>query len=436
MEAKSPLGTSLVPGVRAGAGVLSLVTVLAATLFTLGAGAALKAHCASGAWKDGRQYRDYCYSDIVPLYRSEHLTAGRLPYIDACHSSRPCDEYPPVTMYFLRAAAWLSRSPASFFWVNALALSILGLLTAWFLWQLAGMRALYFALAPTLLLYGFMNWDLVAVALTTAATVLFLRKRDGWAGVLLGVGVAAKLYPALVLAAFALHRLRDRQRRAAAVMSAAAAATWAVINVPFMVTALHSWAYFFTWNAGRTADWDSIWFAACTRYIGGSSYCPWAPNVISEFELAGLVAVVGTAWWVRRRRCPSFPRWELAFPFVAGALLASKVYSPQYSLWLLPWFALMGVGPWLFAAFEAAEVAVFLTRFSWFGRLFHDVGSASFATYHGAPIGAFEIAVLIRDVLLVLAIAHWARRDPLPEPRPATRRLRLTLRKEPVGVPG
>ena len=436
MEAKSPLGTGLVPGVRAGAGVLSLVAVLAATLFTLGAGAALKAHCAAGEWRDGRQYRDYCYSDIVPLYRSEHLTGGRLPYLDACHSLRPCDEYPPVTMYFLRSAAWLSRSPASFFWVNVAALSALALLTSWLLWQLAGWRALYFALAPTLLLYGFMNWDLVAVALTTAATLLFLRKRDGWAGTLLGIGVAAKLYPALVLAAFALHRFRERDRRGAVVLGGTAAGVWAVTNVPFMVAAMHSWSYFFTFNAHRTADWDSIWFAGCTRYIGATSYCTWSSNVIAEFEAVGLVTVIGLAWWARARRCPSFPRWELAFPFVAGALLASKVYSPQYSLWLLPWFALMGVGPWLFAAFEAAEIAVFLTRFSWFGRLFHDAGSAAFASYHGAPIGAFEIAVLVRDVLLVVAIVHWVRRDPLPETRPSRARVRLTLRRERVEVSG
>ncbi len=93
---------------------------------------------------------------------------------------------------------------------------------------------------------------------------------------------------------------------------------------------------------------------------------------------------------------------ELGFLFLAGALLASKVYSPQYSLWLLPWFALIGVGPWLFAAFEAAEVTVFLTRFSWFGRLFHDIGRAGFANYHGFPIGAFEVTVLVRDALLLL----------------------------------
>lgn len=396
---------------------MSLVVVLAATIFTLGAGVALKAHCAGGNWNDGRQYRTFCYTDIAVLYRSEHLSGNRLPYLQSCEGVIPCDEYPPVTMYFLRGTAWLSGSSTSFFWVNVAALAGLALLTSWLLYRMTGVRSLYFALAPTVLLYAFMNWDLLAVAMTTAATFLFFRRRDGWVGLLLGLGMATKLYPALVLAAFVLQRLHERQRRAVLILAGTAVGAWAVTNVPFMLAAFRPWSYFFRFNAGRTADWDSLWFTGCTRFVGASNYCPWAPKLISEFGAVLFVVVVGLAWWARRRRNPDFDRWELAFLFLAAFLVANKVYSPQYSLWLLPFFALVGVRPWLFAAFEAAEVAVFLTRFSWFGRLFRDIGRGGFAGYHGVPIGAFEVTVLIRDALLLLAIVLWATREPLPEGR-------------------
>src|SRR5207245_3875488 len=66
--------------------------VFGALAFTLALGAAAKATCAGGSWGDLRPYRHLCYSDIVPLYGTENLSGGRLPYIDSCQGQ--CDEYP------------------------------------------------------------------------------------------------------------------------------------------------------------------------------------------------------------------------------------------------------------------------------------------------------------------------------------------------------
>ena len=77
-------------------------------------------------------------------------------------------------------------------------------------------------------------------------------------------------------------------------------------------------------------------------------------------------------WRCKARRDPGFPRWTLGFPLIVLFLLTNKVYSPQYSLWLLPWFALALPHLRLFVAFEAADVAVFVTRFSWFGAARRD----------------------------------------------------------------
>jgi hypothetical protein len=70
------------------------------------------------------------------------------------------------------------------------------------------------------------------------------------------------------------------------------------------------------------------------------------------------------------------------------------VYSPQYDLWLLPWFALVLPNPVLFAAFAIAEVPVFLTRYQ-------DVL---------APPGlGFQVAVLVRDLVLVACVVEYVR---------------------------
>jgi hypothetical protein len=79
-------------------------------------------------------------------------------------------------------------------------------------------------------------------------------------------------------------------------------------------------------------------------------------NYGSAAIFGGLVILV---WAWKTRRNPSFERWTLAFPVIALFLVTNKVYSPQYSLWLLPWFALALPSWRLFLAFEASDVAVF-----------------------------------------------------------------------------
>ena len=409
---------------RATAGA-SITLVLVATLITLGAGALVKEPCASGDWSDGRQYRRLCYSDIVPLLFTERLTGGRVPYLDTCPESagEQCDEYPVLTMYFMRAAAWASSGVAGFYHVNAILLGILALATAAMLYAMAGMRAMFFAVAPTLLIYAFVNWDLLAVALATGATLAYLRRKDGLSGALIGLGAAAKLYPVLLLAPFILGRVRKREKTNALSLGVWAVLAYGIVNIPFALLAPDSWATFFRFNAHRAVDWDSLWFVACARLHGGATGCDWSVRLINALSLVLFVGLAGFLYWARRRRHPDFPRWTFAFPLIAAFLLTNKVYSPQYGLWLLPWFALSLPSLPLFAAFQAADAAVFVTRFSWFGRL-SDVG--------GLPIGAFQTAVVVRDAILVLCLVAWVLRsedEPLPKPAWALRPSLAGLRR-------
>jgi uncharacterized membrane protein len=380
---------------------------------TLALGIALKAPCAGGDWGNGRQYRSYCYSDIVPLLRAEQLTGGRLPYLDACRSANgECDEYPVLTMYAMRVAAWMSNGVGGFFYANVVLLSIAAFVILICLYLLVGSRALYFAAAPTLLIYGFMNWDLLAVAFATAATLAYLNKRDVWAGVLLGLGTAAKVYPALLLLPFVLARFREREPDRGIHLAWATAGTFIAVNLPFALAAPKGWWEFFRFNASRPADWDSLWFAACNR-LTGNLYCGHT-RLINLASALLFVAVSIMLYRLRRKVVPDFSRWTFGFALLVAFLLTNKVYSPQYGLWLLPWFALVLPDIRLFVAFEAADVAVFLTRFSWFGR-YTGVG--------GWPIGAFEIAVLFRAAILVWCLVAWVHRREVetvsPAPAPA-----------------
>jgi uncharacterized membrane protein len=388
---------------------IGLGVVLACLGGTLVLGAVLKSPCASGDWTDGRQYARYCYSDIVPLLGTEQLTGGRLPYLDGCADvPGECDEYPVLSMYVMRFAAWVSQGVEGFFWANVFLLSIAAIVTAVCLYALVGTRALYFALAPTLLVYAFINWDLVAVAFATGAMLAYVRRANVWAGILLGVGTAAKVYPALLLVPLVLHRFREREPDQGIHLSWGAAGSWLAINLPFILATPRDWWEFFRFNATRPADWDSLWYVSCHR-LTGQLYCEPTPTI----NIASVFAFVATAAYLyvgKRRLAPGFERWTFIFPLVVTFLLTNKVYSPQYSLWLLPLFALALPNLRMFALFEAADVAVFVTRFSWFGR--YDPGGPS-----GWPIGAFEIAVLVRAAILVACLIVWVRRErEVPEP--------------------
>ena len=368
-------------------------------------GTAMKAPCASGNWGDLRQYHDLCYSDIVPLLGTEQLErsgphGARLPFFQTCApvQGQECDEYPVLTMYFMRVAAWISGPRyAAFYYANAALLFVCAGAIGLCLYVMAGgRRALYFALAPTLLIYGTMNWDLLAVTFSTLATLYLLRRRDAASGAMLGLGAAAKLYPGMLVVPFVAQRLRERRPDEAITLGWSTLAAYVLVNLPFAALGFSSWVRFFTFNAQRVADFDSLWYIGC-RHV--HELCR-SVRTVNMLSLLLFVASSALVWFLRARRFPDFPRWTLGFPLIALFLVTNKVYSPQYGLWLLPWFVLAMPGLRRFIAFELTDIAVFVTRFWWFSKL---------AGSWGPPQWVFELMVLARTAVLLWCVVAWIR---------------------------
>ena len=388
------------------AGRISLATVLVCATVTFGIGVAWKSHCAGGNWNDTRQYTTECYTDIVPLLGTEQLANGRLPYLDACaRSGNNCDEYPVLTMYFMRAAASLSGgSTTAFFWANTVMLYLCAMVVAACCYFMVGRRALYFALAPTLLLSGVLNWDLFAIALSCLGLLYFFTRRDVASGALLGLGAAAKFFPVLLLIPLVADRVRSREPDRAVNLAWSAAGAWLVTNIPFVLVAFAGWWEFFRFNSTRWADYDSLWYIAY-RQLGGDATAH--TTVINEFSAGLFLGVVALVWALKARRHPNFPRWTLGFPILVVFLLTNKVYSPQYSLFLLPWFALALPKLRGFILFQLADILVYVTRFKMF---------AAFAGLPGSSEAVFETMVLLRAAVMVGCLVAWIRYDATPLP--------------------
>jgi uncharacterized membrane protein len=209
---------------------------------------------------------------------------------------------------------------------------------------------------------------------------------------MLGLGAAAKIYPALLVLPFAADRWRKDERRRGFALGGAAALTWLTVNIPFAVAAPDGWLQFFRYHSARPAEYDSLWRVACAS---GACLPTGAINVLSLVIFAVGSAVI---WRMKERRDPNVPVWTFGFVLVAMFLLTNKVWSPQYALWLLPWFALVAPSFRPYLAFQAAEVLVFVTRFSFFAHL--EGGN-------GLSYGALEIAVLLRAAALLWCLAAW-----------------------------
>jgi uncharacterized membrane protein len=365
-----------------------VVLLVAACVMT--AGAAHKSLCFGDGFLE-RSLTLVCYSDLLPLYEAEELDSGKIPYVEAEN------EYPVGTGLFMWAASWPVDSREAFFASNAVLLALLGLLTAWLLYGVVQLRALYFAAAPTLALYAFLNWDLLAVALMTAGLVAFLRRRDVAAGVLLGLGAAAKLFPGLLLPPLALDRAKERSWRGVAVLLGSAVVIWLAVNLPVAIASPGGWSFTFRFNAIRPTHWATLWFVGC-RVL--PVFCRSVP-LVNALSFALFLSAVLAVWYLKSRFEPEFPVWTLGFPILIVFLLTNKVYSPQYSLWLLPWFALVLPQLRVFLAFEMADVFVFVTEFRWLG--------AATGAGAGAPRWLFLLAVLARAAVLLWMLGAYLR---------------------------
>lgn len=350
------------------------------------------------------QYLRWGYTDIVPLFHTQRLDVGAVPYLD-----HPV-EYPVLTGLQM----WLAGAPAddgrSFLWWTAPILVLSLAVTVWLLArELGARRALVVAAAPTLLVSGAVNWDLPSLALATAGLVAHRRGRDGWAGVWLGLGTAAKLWPGLALLAVVPAAWRLRGRRGGLAVAAGALGAWLAVNLPVMVMAPRGWLRFLELNRERGIDWDPLWAVA-------SRTLDWHPptgsvNLASAVLLAvGVVAIMA----VTTRRTGA-DRWHHAvLPLLAWFLLVNKVWSPQFSLWLLPLFALTFPGWRWVLAFGAADVAVTLTRFRHLGN-FVDDPVAQAGAWGSTP---FDVALVVRALVLAAAVAVAWHRATRPAPSP------------------
>ena len=263
----------------------------------------------------------------------------------------------------------------------------------------------FFALAPlalgSVVLY---RYDLWPAALTVAglAAVLARRERLGFAA--LGLGVAAKAFPAVVLPPALVYVWRTRGRREAARCLGAAVGVAALVVLPFLALAPHGVWESIVRQTTRPLQIESLgsalllaahhlWGLALTMDSsrGSQNLVGSLPDAVGAASGA-LSAVVLVGLWVAYAHGPASP--ERLVRYTAASLTAfvalGKVLSPQFLIWLLPLVPLVR-GRRGIAASALLGLALLLTQV-WFPiRYFDLVAFEAFPSW----------VLLARDLVLV-----------------------------------
>ncbi|WP_445227811.1 glycosyltransferase family 87 protein [Corynebacterium sp. H128] len=408
-----PLGRFAAVGTQRWWTPLRVLIVFAATF--LSGGFLAKTNCIQGIrgdagvsldWSGNRQYVSACYNDIVPLYGARGLDHPGFPYAYSWVENGVTRymEYPVLGGMFQWLAATITRplytvvniipghaipEVGLYFMVTALLMSCLWLLTIRLVVELTGNRVwdtVLVACSPLIVVHGFTNWDIPAVFLAVAAVWAVKRNHVWTAGVLIGLGVSFKLWPLYLLGAYFVLALRGKNFAPFLQLVGGSAVAWLVVNVPVLLSYPEAWGEFLRMNSSRGAEWTTI-YATFTR-LGLGSFDVDTLNILSfgGFALSCVgVLVIGL-------KAPTPPRVaQLVALILIGFLMFNKVYSPQYSLWLVVFLAL-ALPDWrLSFSWQIADALV------WPILMWHMMGEENL----GAPGELLTIAVLARDAFII-----------------------------------
>jgi uncharacterized membrane protein len=337
---------------------------------------------------DGGLFRAARFRD-VHIYQgyAERFLDGHLPYRDVFV------EYPPgaFAVFMPPTAFGASHYNAAFKSLMALCGVATILLAALALVELGVTRGRLLvavgllALAPVALGPISLNtYDAWPALLTVLALFLFLRGRDLLGAGALGLAVSAKVYPLVLvpLAGVYVWRRAGPRRVLAALFVCVALA--AAVVVPFAVYDLHGVASSFRSQAERGLQIESLGASlllaadrlglydakvAESTSVAGRNLSGSLPDAVAVATLVLEAVSVAAVWFLYARTRDVRARLPVAFAAaVAGFLAFTKVFSPQYLVWLVPLVVL--AGSWVAVALTAVSLVLAQAWFFHYHALF------------------------------------------------------------------
>jgi hypothetical protein len=378
----------------------------------------------------GWGYDVYMYQQL-----SLALLHGSLPYVGFAF------EYPPLALVPMTAPHLLGMQtdPAAYEFRYVLLGALLSTVVAFTLLEIAALHrprtsatsvlAKYLLLLIPAALIALWRYDLFPAALTLVALLAVLRGNAAIGGLCLGVAIASKLYPVVLLPILAAYLLVPGRRREAVAFVTVAVAASILPLLPALAVDPNAALSFVRYQVERPLEMETL-PGGVLRLAGLLGVIPRperlnafsSENVVSP-EATAVLAILPivaialltfvTAWAVLRFRDEYNARGRVntgtLVSFCVLVLLAflatAKVFSPQYIVWLLPFAALLSLRQGLiFFAMFALTFVVYPASWS------------AFIAYDPLPLIALNVRNLLLVGLLVALVNELApslRRQPV-----------------------
>ena len=351
-------------------------------------------HCASTGWQSPDQYVHACYSDIPALYGERGLDKGVWAYSSGADSV----EYPVIQGVIMWASAKVIPDGINnYFYGSALLLALLFIFISLLTFRIKPEFGYLLPLAPAAVASLYINWDLWAIATMMLAIYWFDRKAEVASAVALGIAISTKFLPIFLLIPIAIIFFRQEQISKLSKYCAIAIATFAAINLPVALTTPEGWWRFYDLNLNRGSDWGSLWYALSNLGL----------NLTHQNYLSILLLMIGlsalTIFLLQLRTPPTLAHTAIFVMIIVMAV--SKVYSPQYVLWLTPLA--------IIAIIDRRELTIF-----WFWQgaeviyhvaIWQHLAQVTGATF-GLPVVAYAVITLVRIGASILLLVRLAAR--------------------------
>ena len=314
-------------------------------------------------------------SDVQLYYTySLQIVQGKLPYRDFMV------EYPPLALLPMLLPQWVNLVTSHsylgyvvfFSAQNILITCAIGHLVL----KIATFQQLHRKATQILMGYSFLvviniplilwRYDIFCVLLTTWAFWLILTNRPLLAGIALGLGTAAKLYPAFLVPLFIIHCCFRKQYLAALKVLAGSAIISLLLLILLSPLGLDNLLGFVSYHKLRGLHIETLpasilllmfklgWTSVSHDLNYGAVHLesPATGSILQGLPIVALIGCVGILVsyisYLKKRQnvARSLMGKDLTLYTLAilcWMIVANKVFSPQYLVWLLPFIPLVSV---------------------------------------------------------------------------------------------